>query len=191
MPPTTRLFALIDGSKVTDEAREFFETTVEFKAIIIRTWGTRGPPWTLMGLTPHGGSVGHVQFATFAEAKRAAERYFAPAMGEWQEPPRDQEPGEYIAKTFFPGFIDWRMARGPVERNPLYRANLRFTEYEGQNDHEHCAFCARKFYLQPDEPPRDQVEYLRYGFVSDDGAWVCEPCYYAVRDILEFTAEVA
>jgi hypothetical protein len=193
MPPTTRLFALLDESKVTDEAREFFGTTVEFKAILIRTWGTRRPPWTLNGLTPDGGSVGHVPFATLAEAKRAAERYFGTAMGEWQEPPRDREPGEYIASTFFPGYIDWRVGSGPVERNPLYRANLRFTEYEGENEHEHCAFCWNKFYVQTDEPVRrGEREYLQYGFATEDGNnWVCEPCYYALRDILEFRAEVA
>jgi hypothetical protein len=192
VPPTTRLFALLDESKVTEEAREFFETTVEFKAILIRTWGTRRPPWTLNGITPHGGSVGHVPFDTFAEAKRAAEQHFGPAMGEWQEPPRDREPAEYIASTFFPGYIDWRVGLGPVERHRLFRADLRFVEYEGQNEHEHCAFCWNKFYLPPDDPShRGDREYLLYGFATEDESdWVCEPCYYALRDILDFTAKV-
>jgi hypothetical protein len=192
VPPTTRLFALLDASKVSDEAREFFRTSVEFKAILIRTWGTH-PPWKLIGITPDGGSVGHVSFSTFTEAKEAAERYFGTAMGEWQEPPRDRDDaGEYVARTFFPGYIDWRVGTGPVEREALYRARLRFAEYAGQNEHEHCAFCFKEFNIRTDEPRRDgQPELLRYGFSSEDGnTWVCEPCYYAVRDILEFTAEV-
>jgi hypothetical protein len=192
MPPPTRLFALVDESRVTDEARDFFGTTVEFKAILIRTFAKRRPPWMLSGITPDGGSVGHVRFATFAEAKRAAEQYFGPAMGEWQEPPRDREPAEYVALTFFPGYIDWRVGSGPVERERLYRANLRFAEYEGQNDHEHCAFCWSEFYLQTDEPwRRGESEYLQYGLRSEGGnTWVCEECYYALRDILEFNAEI-
>jgi hypothetical protein len=54
------------------------------------------------------------------------------------------------------------------------------------------AFCWKKFYVQTDEPGhRDERESLQYGFRTDDGnTWVCEDCYYAVRDILEFTAEV-
>jgi hypothetical protein len=191
MPPTTRLIALLDESKITDEARAFFETTVDFRAIVIRTWGTRRPPWTLLGISVDGGGVGYASFETFAEAKRAAEQYFGSAMGEWQEPPRGVDPGEYAA-SFFPGYIDWRVGSGPVEREPLYRANLRFAEHEGQNEHEHCAFCWKKFCIKTDEPGhRDEREYLLHGFRTEAGnTWVCEDCYYAVRDILEFTAEV-
>lgn len=169
MPSTTRLFALLDESRITDEARAFFKTTVDFRAILIRTWGTRRPPWTLLGISVDGGGVGHVQFATFAETKRAAERYFGSAMGEWQEPPRDVEPAEYVA-SMLPGYIDWRVGTGPVEREPLYRAKLRFAEYEGQNDHEHCAFCFREFSVGAGEPVRHgEPELLLYGFQTEDG----------------------
>lgn len=191
MPPTTRLISLLDESKITDEARAFFETTVDFRALVIRTWGSRRPPWTLFGVAVDGGAVGHTQFDTFAEAKSTAERYFGSAMGAWQEPPPDISPGEYAA-SFFPGYINWRVGRGPVERERLYRATLRFAEYEGQNEHEHCAFCFKEFQVQKDEPwRRGEREYLQYGFSTDDGnTWVCEDCYYAVKDVLEFTAEV-
>jgi hypothetical protein len=70
--------------------------------------------------------------------------------------------------------------------------DLRFAEYQGQNEHEHCVFCWKEFQVQTDEPwRRGEREYLQYGFRTDDGNnWLCEECYYAVRDILEFTAEV-
>jgi hypothetical protein len=98
-----------------------------------------------------GGGVGYVYFNTFNEAKREAERCFGSAMSEWQEPPAGVDPGEYAA-SFFPGYINWRVGRGPVEREQLYRARLQFVEYERQNEHEHCAFCWKKFYVQTDEP---------------------------------------
>jgi hypothetical protein len=49
-----------------------------------------------------------------------------------------------------------------------------------------------KFQVQKDEPwRRGEREYLKYGFSADDGnTWVCEDCYYAIKDVLEFTAEV-
>lgn len=103
--PATRLIALLDESKITDEARTFFETTVDFRAIVIRTWGTRRPPWTLFGVSEDGGGVGYVRFGTFAGAKQTAERYFGSAMGAWQEPPTGVESGEYAA-SFFPRYID-------------------------------------------------------------------------------------
>src|SRR5262249_3080979 len=159
-----RLIALLDESKITDEARAFFKTTVDFRAVVIRTGETLRPPWVLYGVEVHGGSVGHVRFDTFAEAKREAERYFESAMGGWQEPPPGVSPGEYAA-SFFPGYINWRLGVGPVERNRLYRARLRFAEYEGQNDHEHCAFCWKKFFILEGEPrSEDEQKYLRYGF---------------------------
>jgi hypothetical protein len=60
-------------------------------------------------------------------------------------------------------------------------------------DPAHCAFCWKKFYVQADEPGhRDERKYLQYGFRTDDGnTWVCEECYYAIRDVLEFAAEVS
>lgn len=59
--------------------------------------------------------------------------------------------GRRICVSFFPGYIDWRVGRGPVEREPLYRAKLRFAEYGGQNEHEHtAAFCWKEFYVQED-----------------------------------------
>jgi hypothetical protein len=105
--------------------------------------------------------------------------------------PRGIEPAEYVA-SMFPGYIDWRVGTGPVEREPLYRARLRFAEYEGQNDHEQCAFCFTEFSNSASEPvPHGEPEFLLFGFRTGDGnTWVCEACYYAVRDILEFWAEV-
>lgn len=191
VPPTTRLFARLDESRITDEARAFFETTVDFRAILIHTLGTRRPPWTHLGIATGGGSVGHVEFATFTEAKRAAERYFGSAMGGWQEPPRDVEPVEYVASKL-PGYLDWRIGTEPVERQPLYRAKLSFSEYVAPDDHEHCFSCFGEFFVSAGEPARHgEPEFLLYGFRTDDGnTWVCEQCYYAVRHILEFTAEV-
>jgi hypothetical protein len=36
-----------------------------------------------------------------------------------------------------------------------------------------------------------ESEYLQYGFATEDkNNWVCEPCYDALRDTLEFAPEV-
>lgn len=143
----TRLYAFLDESKITDEARSFFATTLDFRALVIRCWGMRRPPWCLMGIVfPTGGSVGHVRFESITEAKAAAERYFGPAMGSWQQTPAGEDPGNVVARQF-PGFIDWRVT-APVELEPLFRAKLRFAEFVDEDDHDHCTFCWDDFQVQ-------------------------------------------
>jgi len=126
MSSATRLYALLDHTKISDDARGFFNTTVDFRALEIRCWGMRRPPWHLFGVTPGGGSVGHVPFGSISKAKEAAERYFGAAMGEWQETPPGRD--DMFVARLLPGYIDWRIGSGPVEREPLFRATLRFAE---------------------------------------------------------------
>jgi hypothetical protein len=184
----TRLYALLDESKISGEARKFFATTLDFRALVIRCWGMRRPPWYLMGIVfPTGGSVGHIRFESIAEAKAAAEKYFGLAMEGWRETPMGEDPGNFVARQY-PGFIDWRVT-GPVEREPLFRAKLRLTEYVDEDDHDHCTFCWDDFQVQKEEvPSRDRS--LQYGFVTEDNHWVCEPCYDDLKDVLQFSSEV-
>jgi len=131
--------------------------------------------------------VGHAQFESISEAKAAAERYFGSAMGEWQEPPRGEDPGEYVARQF-PGYIDWRVT-APVEREPLFRSRLGFAEYTVEDDHQHCSFCWDEFFVQKEQVP-SRGQRRQYGFVTEDDDWVCEPCYHDLKDILLFSSEV-
>ena len=186
MSAPTRLFALLEHSKITDEARGFFNTTVDFRALEIRCWGARRPPWSLSGVTPNGGSVGHKEFDSMSEAKGTGERFFADAMDGWHEVPAGASE-DFISRQL-PGYIDWRIGTGPVEDERLFQARLRFAQFINEDDHPHCEFCWSAFEL--DEDPQPNATNLVYGFVTDDERWVCEPCYHVLRDLLEFDASI-
>jgi hypothetical protein len=186
MSVPTRLYSVLDGSKVADEARDFFETTVDFGAIEITCSGTRRPPWRLVGVTPDGGSVGHKYFDSLSEAKEAGARYFSGAMDGWREVPAGA-PDDFVARQL-PGYIDWRIGIGPPKRERLYGAALRFAEYPEDADHDHCEFCWSTFLHVNDPTPNEEA--LGYGFVTLDDRWVCEPCYHVLRNILQFSAVI-
>jgi hypothetical protein len=184
MSSPTRLYSLLDRSKITGEARDYFETTVDFGALEIMCWGARRPPWHLIGVTPDGGSVGHLPFDSMEEAKEAGERFFGGAMDGWREVPAGER-DDFVSRQV-PGYIDWRIGTGPAEREPLFRAELRFAEYAVEDDHDHCEFCWSTFFAQ--DVPAADVPGLMFGFVTDDDRWVCEPCCHVLRDMLQFSA---
>ena len=84
---------------------------------------------------------------------------------------------------------DWRLAVGPISGQeekfkniPLYR--IPFRPLSAQWDHEHCAFCWAKFYLQED--------HLREGYCTRpqnaaDADWICPACYEDFKEMFGWT----
>lgn len=84
---------------------------------------------------------------------------------------------------------DWRLCSGPILGNeenlkniPLYY--IPFQPLSAQWDHEHCAFCWEKYYLQE--------SCLQEGYCTspknERGAyWICPACYEDFKDMFGWT----
>ena len=74
---------------------------------------------------------------------------------------------------------DWRLIN---QKNYLYQKHL-IKDYfrpEGNNDHEHCAFCWLKFGLS----------YQPFGYCTlDRYYWICEECFRDFRKEFEWTVD--
>jgi hypothetical protein len=75
---------------------------------------------------------------------------------------------------------DWRLQGQEryLKGVPLRRAAYR--PYREGWDHDHCAFCWRKFALHGGD--------FTEGYVTKDGYhWICEPCYQDFKTAFEWT----
>ncbi|HEX5173378.1 MAG TPA: hypothetical protein VFV91_04460 [Gaiellaceae bacterium] len=82
---------------------------------------------------------------------------------------------------------DWRL---PGAGEFLNAAEFRHKAYEPgneSNDHDHCAFCWRKF--MEDTNPLREPDSLGAGYAAvdrppgeDDYYWVCDECFEDFRD---------
>jgi hypothetical protein len=76
---------------------------------------------------------------------------------------------------------DWRLGNQMAFLGGKVLVRKTYTQQSGSWDHDHCAFCWKKF---PDEATE--------GYCTLDGHhWVCETCFDDFKDSFHWTDEVA
>lgn len=84
---------------------------------------------------------------------------------------------------------DWRLTTGPVigieeelKNIPLYY--IPFQPLSAQWDHEHCAFCWDKFYLNE---TCLQEGYCTHPQNTRSAHWICPACYEDFKEMFGWT----